>query len=67
FKLYNRKTGKMWTVKMQWASSVLCDIGEAARAVVSDKGGKVKYAPTIYVDHLENAGPLGHYPSSSWC
>jgi integrase len=44
FKLYNRKTGKLGTVKMQWASSVICDIGEAARVVVSDKGGKIKYA-----------------------
>jgi integrase len=44
FKFYKRKTGKMGTVKMQWASTVLCDIGKAARVVVSKKAGHTKFA-----------------------
>jgi integrase len=40
FKFHNRKSGKLGTVKMQWASTVICDIGEQARVVVNKKSGK---------------------------
>jgi integrase len=44
FEFHNRKTGEIGAVKMQWASTVICDIGEAAKALVNRKAGKAKFA-----------------------